>query len=121
MNRKNPVDRFYLKDNRVFDNDIGAIAAGKTNAFINQMQFNLPLKTQTRSRQFKFKAILISTLKKPRPQGPVDFNRHADHLPRHLFPIHLSPALFVSMVCFKIFAIHGTSPQHEPPHDPPKI
>jgi hypothetical protein len=120
MNRKNFINRFYFKNNGVFDDDIGSVAPGKAYAFINQMQLGLPLKSQTRARKLKLQAILISMLKKPRTDGTMDLDRHADHPSGHLFPIHLPPTLFVTMVCFTPFVVHGTHPQQERPRHPPK-
>ena len=120
MNRQNFIDRFYFKDDRVFDDDIGAIATRKTNAFVNQMQFDLPLKSHARARQFEPKTILISMFKKPRTDGTMDFDCHADHPSGYLLPIHLPPTLFVTLACFKIFVIHGTPPPHDHPDHSPK-
>jgi hypothetical protein len=120
MNRKNFINRFYFKNNGVLDDDIGPIAPGKANTFIDQMQFDLPLKSQTSARQFEFETILISMLKKPRTDGTMDLDRHADHPSGHLFPIHLPPTLFVTMVCFTPFVVHRTSPRHEQRQHPSK-
>lgn len=42
MNRQKFVARFYFEKNRVLDDDIGSISALEADAFINQMQFDLP-------------------------------------------------------------------------------
>jgi len=80
------VDRFYFKNNLVFDNDIGSIRSLETNALVNEMQFDLPFKSQTRARQFKLKTIFISMLKKPWADRAMNFDRYPNHPSDHLFP-----------------------------------
>lgn len=120
MNRQNFVDRFYFKNDHVFDDDVGSIGTLKTGAFVDHMQFDLPFKSHTRSRQFKFKAIFISMLKKSWADSTVNLNRHPNHPPGHFLPIHVPPVPFVTLVFFETFVIYGTSPQHKRSNHPPK-
>ena len=112
MNRQNFIDRFYFENNRVLDNDIGPICTLESNAFVNQMQFDLSVKSHTRPRKLKVKTILISMLKKPRTDFAMNFDCHANNTPGHFLPIHRPLAHFVTLVRFETFVVHGTPPPH---------
>ena len=59
MDRQNIFDRFYFDDYCFFHDNIGTVATLETNAFINQGQFDLPLKSQAGAGKLKAQTIFI--------------------------------------------------------------
>jgi hypothetical protein len=57
--------------------------------------------------------------KKPRTDGTMDFDCHADHPSGYLLPIHLPPTLFVTLACFIPFVVHRASLQNGQRQHPP--
>jgi hypothetical protein len=120
MDWQNVLNRFYFENDSFFDDNVGSISSFETNTFINQVQFDLSLKSQTRTRKFKVKTIFVSMLKKPRANRTMDLDRHPNHPSGHLLPIHLPSVPFATLAHFETFVMHGTPPRHEQLHHPPK-
>jgi hypothetical protein len=120
MDRQNLFDRFDFNKNFFFHDEVGPVTTLETNAFIYSGQYDLSFKPQTGARKLECQTILIKLLKKPRPERLMNLNRHSNHTTGQ-FPGHQPEFLFSALSGISAPSeCHGTHPQHERPHHPPK-
>jgi len=75
MNRKNLVNGFQFKDDFVFNKEIQAVAALKTDLFINYWQTPLPFDLEPGFSQFICQTGFVRRFEKPGTQLTVNTNR----------------------------------------------
>ena len=80
MYRENTLDRFQLKNNSTFNEDIEAEPLTKSKSFVLDGQVDLAFERDASQQQLPAKALLVYGFEQTRSESSVNLDRSADDL-----------------------------------------